>query len=141
MNNGCQSNNCSCGIQEILETIAVLQSTVNNIEADKTCGRKFLGNETCGKVCNTRPITLYGCNGTVYSFPTDENATPLDSDVELSCVLRVEKVDGCTCVCRVLERKNCSDDRYAATDSYVSINLACVCCCRCLPDTYVDLCS
>lgn len=140
MCNDNSSNGCNEGILNTLKTILVLQKTANKISSEpETCDRNFLGsNNGCGCEYNTRPITIYGCNNTLFEFPTDKEET----DGCMSAVLRCEKIEGCTCTCRVLKKKeNSLDDcKYKATDSFVTINLSCCCCLRCLPDTYVDLC-
>ena len=93
---------------------------------------------TCPVCYNTRPIVLYTCgsNGTPLSLPISKNP----SEVTTSSICRVEKLDGCCATCRVLTYDTATSS-YTATNSFFTINLNCVCCIRCLDDTYVDLCN
>lgn len=61
------------------------------------------------------------------------------SDVT-SSVFRVEKIDGCCCTFRVLAPNpdTTSPYPYVATDSIFTMDVGCMCCLRCLSDTYVE---
>jgi hypothetical protein len=138
-------NECRC-LSEILKVICVLQKNAVGPEAClDTCDRGFLGCSTPAECCNTRPIMLYtSCgNGTPWSMPiTKDNVVCGDPCVPCSNVFRVEKVDGCCCTFRVLAEnpeagENCKKP-FIATNSFFTMNLECVCCLRCLPDTCVE---
>ncbi len=140
MNNTERSNNCcdNC-IAEILKVILILQQSVTQSDSClETCDRGFLGQQCCPVCYNTRPIVLYTCgsNGTPLSLPISKNP----SEVTTSSICRVEKLDGCCATCRVLTYDTATSS-YTATNSFFTINLNCVCCIRCLDDTYVDLCN
>ena len=140
MNNTDRSNNCcdNC-IAEILKVILILQQSVTQSDSClETCDRGFLGQQCCPVCYNTRPIVLYTCgsNGTPLSLPISKNP----SEVTTSSICRVEKLDGCCATCRVLTYDTATSS-YTATNSFFTINLNCVCCIRCLDDTYVDLCN
>ena len=140
MNNTERSNNCcdNC-IAEILKVILILQQSVTQSDSClETCERGFLGQQCCPVCYNTRPIVLYTCgsNGTPLSLPISKNP----SEVTTSSICRVEKLDGCCATCRVLTYDTATSS-YTATNSFFTINLNCVCCIRCLDDTYVDLCN
>ena len=57
-----------------------------------------------------------------------------------STVFRVEKLDGCCATFRVLEKNPDQESvyPYVATNSFFTMNLGCVCCLRCLDDTFVE---
>lgn len=140
MNNTERSNNCcdNC-IAEILKVILILQQSVTQSDSClETCDRGFLGQQCCPVCYNTRPIVLYTCgsNGTPLSLPISKDP----SETTTSSICRVEKLDGCCATCRVLTYDTATSS-YTATNSFFTINLNCVCCIRCLDDTYVDLCN
>lgn len=140
MNNTERSNNCcdNC-IAEILKVILILQQSVTQSDSClETCDRGFLGQQCCPVCYNTRPIVLYTCgsNGTPLSLPISKNP----NETTTSSICRVEKLDGCCATCRVLTYDTATSS-YTATNSFFTINLNCVCCIRCLDDTYVDLCN
>jgi len=139
-------NQCRC-LNEILTTISILQKNADSPEnCIDICDRGFLGNSTA-KVCfNTRPVMLYTAfsNGREpWTMPISKDATSEEERCEkTSSVFRVEKVDGCCCTFRVLaenrDGSSCSKMPYVATNSFFTMNLNCICCLRCLPDTFVD---
>lgn len=130
----CNNNDSCTQIAEILAIINVLQQNAcNSGTCLETCDRGFLG---CGTslTCNTRPVMLFMCNGTALSMPTEKDSTETTTDT--SNVFRVEKLEGCCCTFRVLSSND--DGTYSATNSFCTVNLNCVCCIRCLSDTYVE---
>lgn len=140
--NNSKNDDCCCThIAEILKVICVLQSNACPETCLNSCDRPVLGGGGNCIVCNTRPIMLYTCNGTPWVMPITRTNLNCNLDgVECSNVFRVEKVEDCTATCRVLAPNtlegNCYP--YEATDSVFTINLNCVCCIRCLNDTYVE---
>ena len=143
-NNSNDAEGCKC-ISEILSVINILQQNANccGDTCLETCDRGFLGCGTTTLGCNTRPVILYTCsgNGTPWSMPTTrENVVCGDEGVTCSNVFRVEKIDGCCATFRVLADNpdTTSTSPYVATNSFFTMNLNCVCCLRCLPDTYVE---
>ena len=139
--NNCETNNC---IAEILQVINVLQSNACPDNCLNSCDRPALGGGTNCVVCNTRPIMLYMCgsNGTPLSMPTTRTNTNCNESTADGCsnVFRVEKVDGCCCTFRVLapNTDTSSPYPYVGTDSIFTMNINCLCCLRCLNDTYVE---
>ncbi len=134
----CNNKECDNCIMEILKVINVLQSNACPDNCLASCDRPALGGGPNCIVCNTRPIMLYTCsgNGTPLEMPTSR-AT---AEGETSNVFRVEKVDGCCCTCRVRTPNTTPDAPYpyVGTDSLFTINVGCICCIRCLNDTYVE---
>ena len=135
----CNKNNnekgCSC-FNETLSTIVKLQRQGECIDTTlTTCDRPFLGmNPT--SAYNTRPVTLYTCpNSTLWTMPYT-----LDGNDGTSSVFRCEAVEGCCATSRVLANNpdQTSIYPYVSTDSFFTINLNCIGCLRCLPDTYIS---
>jgi len=146
MCNEINNNNCDNCISDILKVILVLQKNADCDDAClESCDKGFLGCVPSKVICNTRPIQLFtACgNGTPWTMPVNKNDTTIRGNSNnSSSVFRVEKLDGCCATCRVLERINddaldCRDE-YRATNSFFTINLNCVCCIRCLQDTFID---
>lgn len=139
------TNECRC-ISEILTVISILQENAQCADTClDTCDRGFLGCSVSTVGCNTRPIMLYTSsgNGTPWQMPTTKtNATCSNEQTTCSNVFRVEKVDGCCATFRVLAENTDGEDTenipYTATNTFFTMNLNCVCCCRCLQDTYVE---
>ena len=140
-NNDNNNDACKC-IAEILAIINVLQQNACTSESClDTCDRGFLGCGVSSLNCNTRPITLYLCNGTPLSMPTTkDDVICTDEGATCSNVFRVEKVDGCCATLRVLAPNpdTTSEYPYVATNSFFTMNLNCVCSLRFLSDTYVE---
>lgn|SRR5574344_2585585 len=144
MNNENANTGCPC-IAEILTTINILQ---NNAECNDTCldtcDRGFLGCAVTTFNCNTRPVMLYTCcgNGEPWKMPIcKEDVVCGDTGVTCSDVFRVEKIDGCCATFRVLAKNTdeCQTNiPYVTTNSFFTMNLGCVCCLRCLNDTFVE---
>ncbi len=144
----CNNNtdqDCKC-IAEILKVICILQQNANCCDnCLDTCDRGFLGCSTTSLNCNTRPIMLYTCcgNGTPWSMPiTKENVNCNATGATCSSVFRIEKLDDCCATFRVLAPNTNPETAalypYEATNSFFTMNLNCVCCLRCLNDTYVE---
>lgn len=139
------SKDCKC-ISEILTVINILQENAECSDAClDTCDRGFLGCSVSSVGCNTRPVMLYTCcgNGIPWSMPTTKDDIICNNE-NSSCsnVFRVEKVDGCCATFRVLERNKDPETScvspFAATNSFFTMNLNCVCSLRCLNDTHVE---
>ena len=142
-NNNNETNSCQC-IAEILTVISILQQNANccSDACLDTCDRGFLGCSTTTFGCNTRPIMLYTCcanASTPLTMPTSKEDV---AGTTTSSVFRVEKIDGCCATFRVLAPNTDPTESaaipYVATNSFFTVNLNCVCCLRCLQDTYVE---
>jgi len=131
-------NDNSCCINNILEVINVLQNQAEKIDdIQNTCDRPFLGlaNGTNTFVFNTRPVTLYTSNNTLFEAPYT-----LDGTTGTSSVFRVEKVNKGTVTLRVLAPNpdTGSTFPYLKTDSFLVVNSNCICAIQCLQDTFID---
>lgn len=136
----CDNTNKTCEncIADILKVIYILQQSIcSNDSCLESCDKGYLG-QSCGTVCNTRPIMLYTCcgNGVAWSMPISKDPTITTT----SNVFRIEKLDGCCATFRVLQQNSDTSSLYpyAATNSFFTMNLGCLCVLRCLDDTYVD---
>ena len=141
----CNDNNSnSNGLAEILSVILVLQQNACVDSCLDSCDRPMLGGGPTCLVCNTRPVMLYtGCgNGTPWSMPTTKDSTASCSGNGSGCssVFRVEKIEGNCCTVRVLQDNpdTTSLYPYVTTNSVFTMDLGCVCCIRCLTDTFVE---
>jgi len=137
-----EKNSCQC-IAEILTVISILQQNASccGDACLDTCDKGFLGCSTTTLGCNTRPIMLYTCgsNSTPLQMPACKDDTLGETT---SSVFRVEKIDGCCATFRVLatnpDETQIETIPYVATNSFFTANLNCVCCLRCLQDTYIE---
>ena len=144
-NNNTETNSGNC-IAETLKVIQILQQNVCPESGLDSCDRPMLGGSPNCIVCNTRPIMLYTCagNGTPFSMPTTKDATTdctATGATNCSTVFRVEKVDNNCATFRVLAPNTDQTDvanPYVATNSFFTIDLGCVCCIKCLTDTYIE---
>lgn len=138
------NNSNSNSIAEILKVILVLQQNACPDSCMDSCDRPALGGGPNCLICNTRPIMLFTCgsNGNPWRMPTTKDIPESEDPDEQLCsyVFRVEKVDGNCCTCRVLADNPdpTSINPYVATNSFFTMDLGCVCCIKCLTDTYVD---
>lgn len=124
-------NNC---MADILKVILILQrSAEDNDNCLDTCDKGFLGQQYSPALYNTRPISLYTCgNLDPIAMPISKSPT----ETTTSTIFRVEKLDGCCAVCRVIIANE--DNTYTSTNSFFTINLDCLCIIRCLDDTFIE---
>ena len=133
----CSDNNCSSCISDILKKILILQK--QDFECDNFigCDKPFLGPVRENICYNTRPIILYNCcSGIPWTF----DYTLPDGTTSSSNVLRIESMDECCATCRILYPSTTTPGQYISTGQFVTIDLKCCGACRCLNDTFVDLC-
>ncbi|MBR4618482.1 MAG: hypothetical protein IKO49_04165 [Bacilli bacterium] len=126
-------NNDSCCFAKILKVIEILQNNSNNpFCSEEGCDRPFLGPNISAICYNTRPIQFYGRNGELFS-----TTYTLDGETLTSNVFRVEKVNNCCCKCRIL-RTIADTGEIVSTNSFITINLKCMCVLRCLDDLALE---
>ena len=125
-------DNNSCCLSKIVKAIDTLQKNVNNeCPIDSGCDRPFLGAFTNTLCYNTRPITFYNRNGSLYTVTYNTDST--------SSIFRVEEVNGCCCKCRIIEATTAEDvTTYSSTNYFVNINLNCICAIKCLDDIILE---
>ncbi len=113
-------------INNLLKLICLLQeNSVNDTCKDSSCTRPYLG-PVYDCICyNTRPISIYIKDGSLFTINT------LDGDAS---VFRIEKVnDGCVTL-RALINNN---GTYLSTNSFVTVNINCICVVRCHDDVVI----
>ncbi len=123
-----RTNHC---IRNLLRLIHLLQeNSVNTHCLEDGCTKPYLG-PTINQICyNTRVITLYTKNGTLLSSNYIDNGNMISSSF-----FRVEKVfDDCVTL-RVLA---VDGDDYISTNSFITVNLGCICAIKCVVDTVVE---
>lgn len=134
-------SNSNCCISDILNAILILQNNCGKLECiPNACDRPILGSDgNKNSIYNTRPLTFYNCNNTIWCFPYTLNCDEKKIS-GTSTVFRIEKLDGCCATCRVLAPNydTRSTSPYVTTDSFFTINLNCVCILKCLPDTFIS---
>ena len=133
-----KEGNC---ISDILKKIVKLQkhSCCENELLD--CSYPCLGWQCEGMMCNTRPITFYNNDGSLFDVAIDET----EPDVR-SSVFRVEKVNDNCATLRVLRFLPLNgNDTYdylnpsiLATNKFITVNVNCFCAIKCLNDVNVD---
>ena len=130
--NSNNNSKCNC-IAEILKVINILQNEICPGDSClETCTRAFFG-PSASAPFNTRPVTLYTCDGTLIAIPISN----IPSETTTSSTFRVEKVDGCCATLRVLTF-NTDSGTYSSTSSFFTINTDCICAIKCLGDTFVE---
>ena len=141
--NNCKDNKDS-SVAGILRVILALQQNACPDTCLDTCDRPMLGGGPACIVCNTRPVMLYKCcgNGQPWSMPITKDDTSACTAASETCstVFRVEKVEGNTATFRVLAPNPDATSvyPYVATNSFFTMDLNCLCVCRCLSDTYIE---
>lgn len=121
-------NHC---IKNLLKLICLLQeNSVNKHCLEDGCTKPYLGPTIDQNCYNTRVITLYTKNGTLLSSSYDSNGC-----MGTSTLFRVEKVlDDCVTL-RVLTTDN---GNYVSTNSFITVNLGCICAIKCVVDVAVE---
>ncbi len=127
----------NCCFAKLLKVIDILQKNASGeCSCDESCTRPFLGT-TPNIVCfNTRPVTFYMRDGSLFTA-TYQSSTGISS----SSVFRVEKVKGCCVKLRILEENPDTTDptrTYIGTNQFITINLDCICVISCLDDIIID---
>lgn len=122
-------NKDSCCLGKLLKVIDVLQKNANGNDCfDESCTRPYLGSIPNVICFNTRPVTFYTKDGSL--FTANE-----------SSVFRVESVNNCCVKCRILRPNPDTSDvtrRFITTNEFITINLNCICAISCLDDIIID---
>lgn len=125
-------NNDSCCIAKILKVIEILQNnTCCSPACDEGCDRPILG-PTASVLCyNTRPINLYTRAGGLFTA----TYTTADGTEATSTTFRVEQVNNCCAKLRILVN---TDGVITSTNSFITVNLKCMCAVSCLDDVALE---
>jgi spore coat protein Z len=133
LNDNCKDTNCICNILKVINKLQECAS----LEPDKIkdCSFRKLGRECKVITLNTRPIILYTCDGTPFTVQIDQTGE------ETSSVFRVEKVQDCCAVLRILRPiPDIEEDNFSfvSTNQFITVDTSCFCAIRCLPDTNIN---
>lgn len=135
------SNKEDCCFAKILKVIDLLQRNVERFDdIDESCTKPFLGGCSRSACFNTRPVTFYTCQNTLFTI-NFQDETEDTMITRSSSVFRVEKVDGCCVTVLILKENPDGKDKtrpFVSTGQFATINLDCVCVLKCLPDVIVD---
>ncbi|WP_018664522.1 CotY/CotZ family spore coat protein [Heyndrickxia acidiproducens] len=139
------SHACVCDVVHFINDIQ--DAAVEDSSCPTNCLNPVLGgNKGHHSHVNTRPFILYTKDGKPFE-PVYKNDyfESCDDFCEESKFLRVENVDGCCAVVRVLKCA-CDDDhgdhsrvRFEATDTCITVDLTFFSAIQCLEDTFVSL--
>lgn len=134
------NKNEDCCFAKILKVIDILQRNASGSECfDESCTRPFLGGSPDVICFNTRPVSFYLSDGCLFEavYTVMECETPT---TRTSSIFRVEKVNGCCVLLRILEpsKNPTATSPYTATNQFITINLNCICALRCLDDVVLE---
>ena len=117
-------------IKNILKLICLLQNNSSSPCNNEDCTRPCLGPNINGICYNTRVISLYTKNGTLFT------TTYINSDnVEVtSSVFKVISVDNNVATLLILNDNN---GEYLSTNNFITININCICAIRCIVDVAI----
>lgn len=139
--NGMDDNNCVCDVVNFINDLQ--DAAEDNDGCPTNCLNPVLGannNHHHHHNANTRPFILYLENGCPFeaAFKKD-TITDCEHAFDVSKFLRVENVENCCALIRVLK---CFEEngnlRFRATDSCITVDLSCFCAIQCLEDTHVS---
>ena len=123
------TNRC---IKNLLKLICLLQeNSQDECCIEEGCTKPFLG-PTINCICyNTRVVTFYNKRGTLITA----NYVDTNGTTQTRSLFRFEKVSNNCVTLRVLYR---NDDTYVASNSFININLGCICAVQCIEDAVVS---
>lgn len=121
------NNRC---ITNLLKFINLLQINSTRYQIDEGCQKPYLGPNNNNQCYNTRPITIYTKDGSIF-----ETTYKYNNETNNSSIFRIEKLNN-DCVTLLILRKD--NNTYINTNSYVTINTNCICAIKCLKDTFVE---
>lgn len=119
-------------IKNLLKLICLLQkNSENKCSLEDGCTKPFLG-PSMNNICyNTRVITLYNKDNSLFT----SNYINESGYQEESSLFRVEKVfDNCATLL-ILRKEN---NEYCSTGQTVTVKLECICAIKCLEDVIVN---
>lgn len=121
-------------IRNLLRLICLLQENSNNRNClEDGCVKPYLGPAISECCYNTRIITLYNKDGSIFSTSyLDDNG-----NTQISSLFRVQEVfDNCVTLL-ILREEN---GTYFSTRQTITIRLNCICAVKCITDTNIDKC-
>ena len=111
----------------LLKFIHLLQK--NSCEVEEDCTRPFLGSSISNSNYNTRVISFYKKDGSLFITPYFE-----DSQVLSSSFFRVMNVEEDCCTLLILRLEN---GIYSSTNQFITVRTSCMCAIRCIEDVFI----
>ena len=131
------NNKETCCLGKLLKVIDILQRNASGNDCfDESCTRPYLGSSPNIICFNTRPVTFYTKDGSIFT-----TTYTLNNTTNTSSTFRVECVDDCCVKCRILRANPDITDlnrAFLATNEFITINLDCSCVVSCLDDIIID---
>ena len=123
-----ETNQC---IKNLLKLICVLQNNSQNMSClDEGCTKPFLGPTITSSCYNTRVVTLYNKQGTLFTTNFIDNGVGSSSSN-----FRVQKVEDDCCTLLIL---NNVDGEFVSTRQTITVKLSCICAVKCIEDVFVN---
>lgn len=123
-----KTNRC---IKNLLLFINILQkNSVNRGCLDDCCNRPYLGPVISNDCYNTRVITLYNCQGSLFSVDYLFN-----NELVTSSTFRIQDIHDDCCTLLILNNEN---GTYSSTGQFVTIDISCIGAVKCLGDVQIS---
>lgn len=123
-----KANRC---IKNLLRFINVLQrNSVDRVCLEDCCTKPYLGPTINGVCYNTRVISLYNCQGNLF---TSEYLT--DGVLATSSTFRIQDIQDDCCTLLILSNNN---GVYSSTGQCVTVDIGCICAVKCLSDEQIS---
>lgn len=119
------TDNC---LNNLLKYICLLQNNSNKLCINEGCTKPFLGPNIEVECYNTRVISLYKKDGSLYTLNYDSTNT--------SSLFRIMNIEGNSLTLLVLSN---NDNTYSSTNRYITINTNCICAIRCITDVSINI--
>lgn len=117
-------------IKNLLLFIDVLQkNSVNQVCLEDCCSKPFLGPAVNGICYNTRVISLYNCQGNLFSSEYLSNEC-----IATSSTFRIQDIQDDCCTLLILSNEN---GTYSSTGQFVTVDIGCICAVKCLSDEQI----
>ena len=118
-----ENNYC---IYNLLKLICLLQeNSTSACSFQNECQKPFLGPTTVNPYYNTRVVSFYKKDGTLFTTDIDGNT---------SSYFRIMNVENNSVTLLILIN---NDNTYTTTNQLITINISCICAIRCIEDIYL----
>lgn len=122
------TNTC---ILNLLKYIYLLQN--NSIcRENEGCSKPFLGPTISNTCYNTRVISLYKKDGSIFSV----EYTDSEGVIQTSSLFRITDITNESVTLLIL---SVNENTYSSTNRYITVNTNCICAVRCITDTCISL--
>lgn len=116
----------------LLKVINLLQKNSENYcFSNHRCDYPFLGNNYSGLFYNTRVLSFYKKDGSLFSTNYFDN----NSNIQSSSFFRLMNVDENSVTLLIL---SFNGTNYTSTNQFLTIDLKCICAIRCIDDVIVN---